>query len=267
MALCRESGEVIFADESPSMYKLDRSGQIVAMTRLHAPVRSVRWSDDGLWGIASSGDDLVLKFDAGLKLIHTLELPEVCLSSAITPFGHQVLVTQADARNIVFNERNRKIAQFETIRPLAFSHFSTEEDVILGCAEHGLICCHQLSGAEIWQEKLWSNVGSMRITGAGDMIYVASFNHGIQTFDGDGGAVGSYVLDGTVNRLDVSYEPHRLIASTIERGLYWLDADGELLWATTTPDDVVDLICDPLGEWAICGLANGGLFRLSWGGV
>jgi hypothetical protein len=267
LALARETGDVFVADGSGSITRLDRRGQIALLTRLHEPAVAVAWSDDGSQGAVISGESEVIRFDRDLKLIHKLTLPEVCLAVALSPFGNHLAAALANGTTLIYNERKRRIAQFETIRPLSFLEFCPDEALIFGAAEHGLLCCHNLAGAEVWQQKNWANVGQMRITGDGDLAYLASFGHGIQTIDGDGAPVGSYVLDGTVHRVDVSFEPQRLVAATIERNLFWLDADGELLWGTALPDDVVDVRCDPLGEWALCGLAEQGVYRLDWGGV
>lgn len=267
MAHSRESGDVFVTDQSAALVRLNRSGRIDAMTRLHAPAAGLAWSDDGRFGAAITDEDVVTRFDRDLRVIHKITLPDVCLAVAISPFGHHTAISLANGTTLIYNERKRRIARFETIRPLAFLRFCTTEAVLFAAAEHGLLCCHDLSGAEVWQQKNWSNVGGLRTTGDGDLVYLASFAHGVQTLDGDGAAVGSYILEGTVNRLDVSFEPQRLIVSTIERSLFWLDADGEMLWATTVDDDVVDLICDPLGDWSLCGFADRGLVRLDWGGL
>jgi hypothetical protein len=44
-------------------------------------------------------------------------------------------------------------------------------------------------------------------------------------------------------------------------------ADGhvDLIWASAAPAGVVDLKCDPLGEWAVLGFDSGDLLRLEWG--
>ncbi len=146
---------------------------------------------------------------------------------------------------MVLNERKRKIARFETVRPLHFIEFCGTEPVLFGSAENGLLCCHNLAGAQLWQERVWSNVGAMSVTGAGDIIYLANFSHGVQAFDGDGVSLGAYVLEGTVDKVSASYEPYRLIATTIEQYVYWLDSDGDLIWASSAPAGVVDLKCDP----------------------
>lgn len=267
LAYSRESGDAFAADQSGALSRLDHSGKIACMTRLHAPAVGLVWSDDGRFGAAITGEDAVTRFDRNLQVVQKLSLPDTCLAIAISPFGNHTAVAMANGMTLIYNERKRRIAQFETIRPLAFLQFCTTEAILFGAAEHGLLCCHNLSGAEIWQQKNWSNVGDLRISGDGDLVYLASFSHGVQTLDGDGATVGSYVLEGTVNHLDVSFEPQRLIISTVERSLYWLDADGEMLWATQVDDDIAKLICDPLGEWAVCGFANRGLVRLDWGGV
>ncbi|MCA9079472.1 MAG: hypothetical protein KDA58_02890 [Planctomycetaceae bacterium] len=262
--LSRETGEVWLADGSHTLTSVDRSGQIRAMTQIGAPIQTLVWSDDGSAGAAILAEDVVIRLDRELKSQFTINLPDTCLAVAISPFGNHIAVSLANGITLIYNERKRRLAQFQTVRPLAFSRFCATEPLLFAAAEHGLLCCHDLQGGEVWQERLWNNVGGLEITGDADLVYLAAFAHGIEAFDGDGGPVGSYVVEGTVNRLAVSFEPQRLFAGTIERTLYWLDADGEMLWATSLPDDVVDLHCDPLGEWGIIGLRDEGLFRLDW---
>src|SRR5690606_3912132 len=100
----------------------------------------------------------------------------------------------------------------------------------------------------------------------GDLVYTASFAQGVQALDGDGTFIGSYLVEGTVNRADVSFEPERVIVSTVERSLYWMDADGDQLWKTTVNDQVIDVLCDPLGEWAVIGLQAEGIYPRDWSG-
>lgn len=267
LAYARESGDLYFTDASNTIARINPLGEIAALNRIHESIVSLAWSDNGAYGVALAGEETVLRIDRELKMVQSINLPEVGLAVSISPFGNHIAVSMSNGRNVFYNERKRRIAQFETIRPLSFLRFCPSEPILFGAAEHGLVCCHNLSGAEIWQIKNWSNVGQIQITGDGDLVYLASFGHGVEAYDGDGASIGSYVLDGTVNRLAVSYEPQRLIAGTVEGNLVWLDADGELLWTTTLTDSVVELICDPFGEWAIVGFQNEGIYRLDWGGV
>ena len=120
------------------------------------------------------------------------------------------------------------------------------------------------SGESVWQQKLWSNAGGFSMTGDAETIYLAAYHHGVQTFDGDGENIGAYVVEGTVSRVSASFEAQRLIAATLERHLYWLDVDGQMLWAAETPEDVAAVRCDPLWEWAVCGFDSGRIARLDW---
>lgn len=263
--LARETGEVFLCDESAGIYRLNRRGKVAAVNQLRDSLRLFVCSDDGQWSYAVSGDRQVLRLDRNLQIDWDYETEEDILSLACSPFGHHLLITTASATNILLNERKRKIARFETIKPLHFSNLCGTEPVVIGAAENGLLCCHNLAGAQLWQERVWTNVGSMSVTGSGDIIYLANFGHGVNAYDGDGVSLGAYVLEGTVDRVASSYEPYRLVASTIEQYIYWLNSDGEMLWSSEAPCSIVDVACDPLGEWAIVGLQSGDLMRLGWG--
>jgi len=264
LSLARESGETFIADEGGLLARLDRQGRIAAITRLPDPVRSLAFSDDGRYGVALCGGSTLTLVNHVLQPQWTIDLPEPAIHVAIAPFGGQLFVSCADGSNRFYDTARKRLATFETMRPLAFAEFISTAPAVIACAEHGLMGRFGIDGRQEWTDKLWSNVGHLTITGDGSLIFLASFMHGLQVYDGDGDAVGSYVLDGTVQRAAVSFEPYRIIVSTIERKLFWLDADGEVLWQCTAPDDVQFLRCDPLGEWVVCGMASGRVLRLNW---
>ena len=265
LAMSRESGDVFVCDASSTLYRLTRGGKIAAVTHPRVPFSQLVWSEDGQWGYGVADDRTLVRMDRNLQIDWEYETHDDILCLAAAPFGHHVAVSHADASNMILNERKRKIARFETVRPLRFVQFCGSEPVLFGSAENGLLCCHNLVGAQLWQERVWSNVGSMSVTGAGDIIYLANFSHGVQAFDGDGVSLGAYVLEGTVDRVAASYEPYRLIATTVEQFVYWLDSDGDLIWASGAPAAVVDTACDPLGEWALIAFQTGDVLRLDWG--
>lgn len=265
ISMARETGDVFLCDASSSLYRLNRFGKIAAITHPKSPFYQLAWSDDGQWGVGVGQDRTVTRFDRNLQIDWEYETHDDILALAISPFGNHILMTHADGTNTILNERKRKIARFETVRPLQYAQFCGTEPVLFGSAENGLLCCHNLVGAQLWQERVWSNVGSMSVTGAGDIIYLANFTHGVQAFDGDGTSLGAYVLEGTVDRVASSYEPYRMIATTVEQYVYWVDSDGALIWASNSPSPVVDIICDPLGEWVLLAFQSGHVLKLEWG--
>jgi hypothetical protein len=264
LQLSRESGEVLASDATGGLYRLDRKGQFAAVTRAREPIRAVAVSDDGQCCAALVGPACVTRYDRNLKTQWQLDLPSECLALAVDPYGQYIAVSLAEAGLVVYDAGKRRVSRFEPIRPLSFIRFVVTEPLLIAAADHGLLCCISLDGEKLWEEKIWSNVGSLAASGDGESIYLATYSHGVQVFDGDGESVGSYVVEGTVKHVASSYEPHRLAAATIERHLYLLDPDGERLWATRTPQDVVQIASDPFGETIVCGFADGHVVGLDW---
>jgi len=237
-----------------------------ALTRGFHPLTAVAWSDSGNGGAVSIGDSKLCRLTNRLEVAWSVELPDVILALAVDPFGEYVAAGLANGSNYVFDSHKQRVSTFETVRPLSFLRFLVTEATILGAAEYGHLCCHQLTGEQIWNEKLWSNVGDMAVSGDGETILLAGFSHGIQLFDGEGANRGSFVVEGTPNHVSMSFARNRFVASTLERHLYWLDSDGEMVWATSLPEDVCQVHCDPLANWIVFGLASGRLIRLDWAG-
>jgi hypothetical protein len=262
--LALETGEVFAADEAGTLFRLDRQGRIAALTRLREPVRVLDWSDDGRFGVAVTGESTLHRLDHDLQSVWKVNLPEVCVSAAIAPYGTHLAAGMANGRNVVYSEHKRRESEFESVRPLAHMKLAATTPLLVGAAEHNLLCCHTLAGEVVWQQKLWSNAGGFSMTGDAEVIYLAAYHHGVQTFDGEGENIGAYVVEGTVSRISTSFEAQRLIAATLERHLYWLDVDGQMLWAAETPEDISAVRCDPLGEWVICGFDSGRIARLDW---
>jgi hypothetical protein len=55
--------------------------------------------------------------------------------------------------------------------------------------------------------------------------------------------------------------------ATVERQLYWMNADGKMLWAAEAPYDITRIACDPLGKGLVVGFESGHIVRLDWGGI
>lgn len=263
-ALARETGEVFAADFSGDLYRLDRAGKIAGLTRGLKGIRALVWSDTGEAGAALLGDACMCRLTRDLKAAWTFDFPEPTVAAAVDPYGQNTAVSLADGGNLVLNNEQKQVSVFETQRPLSQLRFVTTQTDLVGAAEYGLLCCYQLDGSHKWSERLWSNIGDLSVTGDGERLFLAGFNVGIQTYDGKGNHRGSYVVEGTVNHVATSFTGDRLVATTVEGHLYWLDADGSLIWATAVDEEICQVACDPLGEWIVCGFSQGRLVRLDW---
>lgn len=260
----RESGEVLAADATGGLYRLDRRGQLLTLSRGLKGVRGLAWSDTAAAGAAIVGERKVFRLNSQLEAEWSVGLPEAALGVAVAPYGNQTAISLANGGNIVLGTQSEQLSVFETIRPLKWIQFLVTDTVIVGAAEYGQVCAHRLNGDMLWSEKSFTSLGEMCAAGDGETILLAGFNHGIQALDSGGALRDSYFVEGTVGRVSCSFTADRIAAATMERQLYWLDSDGQLLWATQLDDEVVKVICDPLGEWLLCGLASGHILRLDW---
>ena len=264
LSMARESGGVFAVDESGGLYQLNRQGRIESVSRGLKDARLLRWSDNGEAGVVVCGDNEFCVLDDGLNVLWSADAPATILTAAIDAWGHNIALTLDNSNAVMLSVDREKLSQFTTLQPLKFLQFSVGKPRVFGAAEYGLLCCNRFNGKEVFAEKLWSTVGDLSITEDGKQIFLASHAHGIQQFDRHGTSQASHIVEGTPNRVAAAFFGERVVASTIERHLYWLDADGALLWAAETPESVVNLICDPLGEWLIVGFQSGRVLRLDW---
>jgi hypothetical protein len=262
LRVARESGDVIAADQSGGLYLLDRQGQIRALTRTAHELRKLAWADDGSLGAVLIDDKSLGCFDRQLQFRWIRELPQETLAVAMTPFGSHLAVSLANANTLIYDSENRKVSKFESLRPLMHLQFLPSQPELIVAAEHACFARYRLDGEPLWVEKLWSNVGDLSVTGDGKLIFLAGFSYGVQVFDGNGSAVGSFVLDGTAGLVSVTYIGKLILAATLEGQLVCLDPEGTARWMLELPDDLCRIVLSPLGDWLILGFASGRIVRL-----
>jgi hypothetical protein len=264
MDMGRESGEVLAADETGGLYRIGRQGELLTLSRGLRGVRTVAWSDTNAAGAVIAGDRKVFRLNGSLEAEWSVGLPEAALGIALAPFGRQIAISLANGGNLVLGEQSEQLSIFETIRPLKWVQFLASEPVLIGAAEYGQVCAHRINGEQLWSEKCFTSLGEMCAAADGETILLAGFNQGIQSLGGDGSTGDSFLIEGTVSRVSCSFNADRIAAATLERQLYWLDSDGQLLWATEVDEEIIRVICDPLGEWLLVGMKSGHILRLDW---
>ena len=264
MEMGRESGEVVAADSAGGLYRLDRRGQLLTLSRGLKGVRALALSDTSSAGAAIVGERKVVRLNSKLEAEWSVGLPEPALAIAVTPFGRHTAICLANGGNLILGQESEQLSVFETMRPMKWVQFLASEPVLIGAADYGQICAYRLNGQQIWNEKSFTSLGDMCAASDGQTVLLAGFNHGIQALDSEGTMRESYLIEGTVCRVSCSFNADRIAAATLERHLYWLDSDGQLLWATQVNEDILRVICDPLGEWLLCGFNSGQILRLDW---
>jgi len=56
----------------------------------------------------------------------------------------------------------------------------------------------------------------------------------------------------------------RIAIATLENHLYWIDRQGKLLWAASSPETIRELAVASAGENLFLGLQSGRILNLYW---
>jgi len=264
LSLARETGELFVGDASGDLYRLDRTGRTLSVTRGLSQLRALAWCDSGSAGAALVGDSQLVRLNRKMEADWSVNLLQTTLAVAIDPYGHHIAVSLAGGHTVILNRNKKRLCRFETIQPLKFLEFLITEPGLVGTAKQGHLCRHEVGGDEVWHERILATTGDLAVSGDGQAILLAAFNYGIQRYGYDGRSQTSYIIEGTVTRIGTSVGAKRIVAATFERHLYWLDPDGKPLWVTQTDEVVKHILCDPLGDWIVCGFESGQLMRLDW---
>jgi hypothetical protein len=260
--LARETGDVVACDMSGALYLFDRRGHIRSLIRTGHELRQLAWSDIGTLGVALINENSVGCFDRQLQFRWMRELQEETTAVALSPYGTHIAVGLANSENVIYDAENRRVSRFTSLRPLKFLQFLHAVPELVVAAEHACFARYKLNGDPVWMEKLFSNVGDLSVTGDGRYIFLAGFAYGVQVFDADGDAIGSFVLDGAANLVSSTYSRKWIVAATLERQLICLDSEGKERWLLELPEELCGVRLSPLGDWLICGFASGRIVRL-----
>ncbi len=259
-----EAGDYAVSDDIGTVYRLDGLLNVKLLTRLQEPVRILSWSETGEFGTALVGKNSIVRIDARLKVVWTIEVPFTCTTLAIDPYGVFTFLASADGGVLVLDDRGKKAAVIETVRPLSHVGFLIDEPVVFAAAEHGLLATYSIAGRKVWEQPLWSNVGDLAVVQKTGHVLLATLNQGIQAFNGQGDAAGSFILEGTVSKIATSYSGNHSLAATIENSVYRLDDEGSLLWAAPTEEEIVKVDVHPIEPVGLIVLKNHQVLRLEW---
>jgi hypothetical protein len=267
MDLANEAGSLLAADQSGGMYLFDRRGKIVTVSRGFLDIRDIAVCERGSGGVAVLGENRIVAVTPALKIDWSIELSESVLTAGIAPFGEHFVACLANGVNYIMRSDRKRIAKFETLRPIRFARFFHTRTELVLAAEYGFLGVCNFRGELLWTEKLFSNVGEMAMASDAGLIALALFAHGIQKYTRTGDAAGRYMVEGTPHQIALSESGNRIAMTTLERHVYWIDLEGNLIWAATTPEVVKKVRVSPLGEAMFLGLKTGRILALEWPGT
>lgn len=265
IAFAAEARTLLVGTASGTLTLLGCDGTLLTTNRSFEGVNTVVWADTGRFGAAITGHSRVACFDANLRELWDVKVTGQIRSVAITPYGSHLAICADSARTHIVTTDRQQVAKFETTRALDFVQFVATQPRLIGAAEFGHLCCHELDGTELWNQRLSTNVGALSVTSCGRRILLAGFNHGIQMLTSQGTQRGSFMVDGIPALVEVSASRRRIAALTLESRIYWLNFEGDMLWAADmSMDPPIRIAVGPLGERLFVVTRSGRLLQLRW---
>lgn len=265
-ALSWESDETTAVDRSGGIYRLDRDGQLAAMTRLRGRPGGVAASHDGSAVAVISGKQVTV-LDATLRVRGKLEVEDEVLSADFGPFGDRLALSLASRRIGIFDlagKKPRRAVEFDCPRPKDFIRYLTTRPGLVAVSEHDFVGLYDDRGRLKWEDAARSNCGGLAASGDGGLVALAAFTHGVVLYDADGRRRGSLILEASPSKVAVDHAGSTVAVATIERTVARLTPGGSVRWTKEVDAEVAALAVDGLGRSLVVGTVDGRLERITW---
>jgi len=263
LCLAREPGSILIWDDWNSLHLINRSGNLQGRTRLPGKVMSACCSDDGsaIAAVGSLGE--VWRFTPDFMPRWERSVPKQAVGCALDALGLRLAVTGARGGVHVFDRDGKEVTLGETARALAQLTFVPEETLLVGCADFGLVACLDESGHCVWRDGLVTNIGSVAVSGDGNLVLFACFSDGVYCYSARKGSQGKLEVPEPCKLTAMSYDGQRILVGGLKARMYMLDPQGHILSQIPLDAPPVALGLSALGETAFAALADGQIVALA----
>jgi hypothetical protein len=180
LSLARESGVALVFDAERTFTRLDALGQVELRRPAPATVTAAVISDEGKHVVALGRRGQAWLLSAEFDVIWQRSLSPRPVGVAIDHQGHVVAVADEGGGLHVFDALGQEVWRATTARPLLHLAYVPEGGALVGAADLGLVCAFDRRGQQLWREGLMANVGSLAVSGSGDLIVLACFSEGLR---------------------------------------------------------------------------------------
>jgi hypothetical protein len=244
------------------LVRLDPAGRVELRQRAPMTPVAVTMSDDGrLIGVVGRrGQVCLLTLD--LVPIWERSLPRKPTALALDHLGRRLAVADEAGGVFVFDREGHEIWRASAARPLTRVAFVPEAPALIGAAEFGLVCAFDAAGICTWRDGLVAHVGSLAVSGTGDLILLACFNEGLCTYALGRPRSQRLPMSPPVRLAAVDYRGEVIVAVGLDGNLLRCAADGTRQLELPLPANPVALCVEALGGAAIVALADSTLIRV-----
>jgi hypothetical protein len=274
LVLAREAGLLLAWDAGQRLYLWNRLGQLRARLGLHFPIAAAAISDDGsrvlvAWergASAPSGAGGELWWlDHDLNLLLDMHLPLRPLAVALEPLGLLAAVSSHDRRTTLLSKHGKPITSIESIRPLHYLRFPSNQACMVGAADFGLIAAFDISGQPLWRHAPVLHAGGLCEAGEGRGWCVAQYSAGVGRYAADGTPLTPLATPQPCRLVQADFDGTRMLVALEAASLALLKSDGEVISTLALPDNAQTLALGPLGDWGAVGLPDGRIMGVQIG--
>jgi hypothetical protein len=263
LSLARETQGLLVRDENHWLYLLDRAGGRQAQRKMPTALAAACAADDGSAYAAAGARGEVWWLAPDLTTRWETALDQPAVAAALDPFGQYLAVADARSQLHCYDRQGRSILRVPTTRPLHHLAFVPAAPFLLGAADYGLVTCFDLTGRCHWRDGLVAHIGSLAVSGEGDMVLLACFTEGLQRYTAGGANKGRLPVTDPCRLAAVSYDGGRILVAGLSERLDLLDRAGRSMAQGTLELPPVGLALSPQGEAGAAALADGRVVGLA----
>lgn len=262
MQFGRESGTTLVWDEQHALYHVDPNGKRLGRWVCPHEIYSAALADDGRTAVALTSQGRLMRFDALLLVRRDEAAPPEARVIAIDGHGWYTAVACTDRENYLLNAHGKRLAQFNTQRPLAHLVFLDEHPLLVGSTDDGNISTFDLTGRLVWQRPTAYRVQGLTASGSGEWILAPAQQHGLARMRYDGRRHTVWPFAEGIDRAGVCEDGSLVLAALGSGRIELLDERQAVRWSMAVDEPVVGVALDPLARRGWLALAGGKLLGL-----
>jgi hypothetical protein len=259
LVLAREKNRFLAWDDKDWLYLFDHAGKLEAQMHFSSRLAAACCAEDGsaFAAVSAQGDAWWLAPD--LMTTWKQAMPTRAVATALDSFGQYLAVADAGGNLRIWDWHARDVKKAESPRPLHHLAFVPAAPFLVGCSDFGLVACCDLDGKWIWRDGLVAHIGSLTVSGDGEVIQAACYTEGLQRYT-LGGQKGSRLPTPEPCCLaSMSFDGSVTLVAGLSNWLQLLNEEG-LAVASTTLDEVpVAIALSALGDVATAAFPSGTL--------
>jgi hypothetical protein len=186
-----------------------------------------------------------------------IRLQQRATACALDPFGKFLAVADAGGELHVFDAADELVCRTLTPRPLLHLAFIPEKQLIVGCADFGLVACFDLTGRCVWRDGLVSHIGGLAVNGDGSRIVLACFSDGLRCYDQDGQQKPPVRSAAHCRLVALSYDGRRALVGGLESQVWIADIEGKVRTSHELEGVPTALVLAPLADSFLTALPDG----------